>query len=260
MPSESRGAPGGGPALNYRRAEGGKVVDLGKLDLRRSIALEAQHRSEGGKAADLGKPDLRRSIALETQHCAEGGKAADLGKQVRATCSGDSLFCNLRGCPVQEFRNIPWVPPEKPRDRRNFRRIYVELLPGVPFERKVYHGAGLGDLLQRPQRCPQHCELTSSVVGRAQGQSEGLLDRGDARDTGTLGQFRHHGKRNSAEPGRFDLSLHQSHGPAAHRSNRNQHDGIHVFLPKLGDDAGNRMTQERVGPDRIPHIGIMRRG
>ncbi len=121
--------------------------------------------------------------------------------------------------------------------------MYVELLPGVPFEGKMHDGARLGDLLQRPQRCPQHRELTHSVLRRAQGEPKGVLDGRYARDTGTQGQLRHHGERDGTESGSFDLSLNQSHGPAADRSDRNQHYRIHLFLPKPADDARNRVTQ-----------------
>jgi hypothetical protein len=121
--------------------------------------------------------------------------------------------------------------------------MYVELLAGVPFEGKMHDGARLGDLLQRPQRCPQHRELTYSALRRAQGEPKGLLDGRNARDTGTHSQLRHHGKRDGTEPGGFDLSLNQSHGPAADRSHRNQHDRIHLFPSKLPDEARNRVTQ-----------------
>ena len=51
----------------------------------------------------------------------------------------------------------------------------------------MYYGARLGDLLQRPECCPQDRELTYSVSRQAQGQSKGVLDRGNARDADTLG-------------------------------------------------------------------------
>ena len=157
--------------------------------------------------------------------------------------SEDSLVSNLRGDPVQELRNIPRVPPKKLRDRRSFRRKCVELLPDVPFEGKMHDGARLGNLLQRPQRCAQHRELTCSVLRRTQGEPKGVLDGRDARDTATHSQLRHHGERDSTEPGGLDLALNQSHGPAADRSDRNQHYRIHLFLPKPADNARNRVTQ-----------------
>jgi len=107
----------------------------------------------------------------------------------------------------------------------------------------MHDGARLGDPLQSPQSCPQHRKLTHSVLRRAQGEPKGVLYGSNARDTGTHCQLRHHGKRDRTESGGFDLSLNQSHGPAADRSDRNQHYHIHLFLPKLADDARNGVTQ-----------------
>jgi hypothetical protein len=78
---------------------------------------------------------------------------------------------------------------------------------------------------------------------QAQGQPKGVLDSRNAGHTDTLGQLRHHRKGDCTEPGGFDPPLNQSHGPAADRSNRNQHYSIHLFLAKLADDARNRVTQ-----------------
>jgi hypothetical protein len=69
-----------------------------------------------------------------------------------------------------------------------------------------------------------------------------MFDSHDARYTDTCGQFRHHGNRDGAEPGGFDLTLNQSHGPAADGSDRNQDHGIHVFLAKLADDERHRLS------------------
>ena len=87
-----------------------------------------------------------------------------------------------------------------------------------------------------------------------QGQPKGVFDRRNARDTDTLGQLRHHGKGDSTDPGGLDLSLNQSHGPAADRSNRHQHDRFYLFLAKSADDVRNSVTQQRVGPNGIPHV------
>ena len=83
--------------------------------------------------------------------------------------SSDSLFLDLRRCAAQKLREMPRVPPEKPRDRRSLWGINVELVPGFPFERKMHDGTRLRDLLQRAQRCPQHCDLTCSVLRQPQG-------------------------------------------------------------------------------------------
>ena len=125
--------------------------------------------------------------------------------------------------------------------------MYVEFPLRVPFEGKMYDDTRLRDLRQRPQRCPQHRKLAHSVSRRAQGQPKGVLDRRNAWDTDTLGQLRHHGKRDGTEPGGFDLSLNQSHGPAADRSHRNQQDRIHLFLPKAPDPGRNRVAQDASG-------------
>jgi len=87
-----------------------------------------------------------------------------------------------------------------------------------------------------------------------QGQPKGVFDRRNARDTDTLGQLRHHGKGDGTDPGGLDLSLNQSHGPAADRSNRHQHDRLYLFLAKPADDVRNSVTQQRVGPNGIPHV------
>ena len=118
----------------------------------------------------------------------------------------------------------------------------------------MHYGTRLGHLFQRPQRSPQHRYLTCRISRQAEGQAKGMLDSRDAWHADTRGQFRHHGNRDSAEPGGFDLSLNQSHGPAAHWSNRNQHDRIHLFLAKPANDARNRVTQQHVVPKSIPHV------
>ncbi len=118
----------------------------------------------------------------------------------------------------------------------------------------MHDGTGFRNLLERPQGCPQYRKLMYHVLGQAQSQPKRVLDRRNARDTYSSGQFRHHGKRDGTEAGGFDFTLNQSHGPAADRSNGNQQYCIHLFPEKLGDDAKNCVTQQRIGPKRIAHV------
>ena len=86
--------------------------------------------------------------------------------------------------------------------------------------------------------------MTRRVTGPADRHAERMLDRGDSRCARARRQLRHDRQRDGAKPGRLDFPLDQSHGPAAHRSNRGQHHHIDRLLAKLPHHSWQRLPEE----------------
>ena len=153
---------------------------------------------------------------------------------------------------------MPRVPAEISRDGRRLRRMHIQLIAGIPLERKMYYATRLGDFFQRPQSGTQHLELARRIPWQAQCQPEGMLDGCNSRRSHARCKLRHHGKRNRAEAGGFDFTLNQSHGPAANRSNGDQDQRVHLVFAETADNARHAALEQAFRPQGIAHVGIMR--
>ena len=173
---------------------------------------------------------------------------------------GDERSATAHGRrPIQKPRQCPGMPHQVPRDRWRHRRIERAFLRGWPLERQVHHPAWLCYCFHRSQSCAQDCQLTRRVAGPAHRHTEWMLDCGYPRRSRARRRFRDHGQRDSAEPRRLDLTLYQSHGPAAHRSNRDQHHHVHMLLAKLPHHPGQALPQEPFRPEGVAHVRVVRR-
>ena len=157
-------------------------------------------------------------------------------------------------CPVQEPRQLPGMVHQVPRDRRRHRWSEVESFRGWPLERQMHHPTWLGHRFHRSQRRAQDCQLTRRVAGPAQRHAERVLDCAYPRRPRARRQFRDHGQRDGAELRRLDLTLYQSHGPAAHRSNRDQHHYVDMLLAKLPYHPGHALPQEPLRPEGVAYV------
>ena len=104
--------------------------------------------------------------------------------------------------------------------------------------------AGRRHLLYRGQRLMQRRSLTGIVAGQADSEPEGILNRCDSRRTHGRGQIRNIRQGDRAESGSLNLSLNQSHGPAADRSYGYKDHHIHGFFAQLADDGRNTLVEQ----------------
>ena len=86
--------------------------------------------------------------------------------------------------------------------------------------------------------------MTGIVAGQAGGEPERILDRSDPWHTHGGVQIRNIRQGDGAESGGLNLSLNQSHGPAADRSYRHQDHHIHGFFAQLADDGRNTLVEQ----------------
>lgn len=149
------------------------------------------------------------------------------------------------------------MPHQISHDRRRRRRTEPELLRECPLERQLRYLAWRHHRFHCSQRRAQYGQLTRRVARPAQRQTERMLDRGYPRRSRAHRQLRHHGQRDGAEPRRLNLTLNQSHGPAAHRSNRDQRDYIDMLLTKLPHYPGHALPQEPLRPECVAHVRVV---
>ena len=114
---------------------------------------------------------------------------------------------------------------------RIFGRMVFDLLGWLrPLKGQVYDAAGLFDGLQSIQSCSQNSHLAGRIAWLAQGSAKRVFDRSHARHANRTGQVGNRRQANGCKAGRFDLTLYQSNGPAADRSDRHQDDDVDPIL------------------------------
>ena len=165
----------------------------------------------------------------------------------------------LPGCPrgdlaFEESSYKPGVACEIARDRRGLVGMILHLLWRFRPPEWQMHNIPWGvDLRQRCQGCAEHCHLATGITGLAQRAPQRILDGDNTWRTHRCGEVGHRGKRDRGKSSRFDLTLNQSNGPAADRSGRHQHNGVHLIFPQALDDGRHRLGQKHVRIEDIPH-------
>ena len=102
--------------------------------------------------------------------------------------------------------------------------------------------------------CAQNCQLARHIAWPTQRHAERMFDRRYPRGTCAGCQLGNHRQRDGTESCCLDLTLYQSNGPAAHRSNRDQHHYVNMLLAKLPYDAGHALSQQPLRPKRVANI------
>lgn len=127
-----------------------------------------------------------------------------------------------------------------------------------PLKRQVYDRSGFVDLLQPIQGCSQHSHLPFLVTWLSERTSQWVLDANHARGGYSSRQVRDIGQGKGREPRCLDLTLHQSNGPAADWSGRDQQDNVHLLRLQLTDHHRCGLFKELIRLQNITHKGIMR--
>jgi len=155
---------------------------------------------------------------------------------------------------IQKPRQIPWMPYQVTRDWRRLRWTEPQFLRGCPLERQVRHCAWFCRRCHCLQRCAQNCQLARHIAWPTQRHAERMFDRRYPWGTCAGCQLGNDRQRDGTESCCLDLTLYQSNGPAAHRSHRDQHHYVNMFLAKSQHDAGHALPQQSLRPKRVAHI------
>jgi hypothetical protein len=126
-----------------------------------------------------------------------------------------------------------------------------------PFERQVDNHTGPLDLFQGAQCRTQHRQVSGVITRTPNVLSKGMFDGCDTRNPHRGSQGGDVRQADGAETRCFDLSLRQSHGPAADRSAGNEYDKINPFVFEMLNDGRDAFPQHGFWLQQIPHDRIM---
>jgi hypothetical protein len=147
----------------------------------------------------------------------------------------------------EEVGYVPRMPQQVPADGRRLRRTGTQ--PSCrcgPLKREVDHTARSCHLGQRVQRRAQDRRLALLVAGLSQQVAQRMLDGrkpGHAHGGRQIGDAR---QRDRAYARCLNFPLHQSHGPAADRSARDQDDDVHSISLHVPDHGRRALLQQHL--------------
>lgn len=163
-----------------------------------------------------------------------------------------------RNLAPHKIRQIPGMPHNVFGNRWALRRVNIQVTHVFrKRERQMADAAGRRHLLKRGQRRAQCRSLTGVVARQTDGEPERILNRSDPWHTHSRSQIRNIRHRDGAEAGCLDLSLNQSHGPAANRSYRHKDHYIHAFCAQPANDGRDTLVDQSFRLTRVTDKGIM---
>jgi hypothetical protein len=153
---------------------------------------------------------------------------------------------------------MPRVPKQVSAYGRRLRRTGTQ--PPCrfgPLEREMFNTARPFHLGQCAQRRAQDRCLALSVAWLSQQVPQRMLDGGKPRHAHGRRQIGNARERDRAYAGGLDFPLHQSHGPAADRSARDQYGNVYLISLHVSDHGRRALLQKHLWLQDVAHERVV---